>query len=77
MNGRSANWPKNLAYGANALQLGAGRTLAQPLGQSRRRLCQAGHGRRRHNRQPEDDPSKAAALAPIAPACEGYQPLNP
>ena len=54
---------------ANALQLGAERPLTQPLGQSRRRLCEVGHRRRRNNRQPEDDPGNAAALAPLAAAC--------
>ena len=55
---------------ANALQLGAERPLTQPLGQSRRRLCEAGHRRRRNDRQPEDDPGNPAALAALAAACE-------
>ena len=62
---------------ADALQLGAERPLTQPLGQGRRRLCQVGDGRRRHHRQPEDDPSNAAALAPIAAACAAIPTTQP
>ncbi len=54
---------------SHALQRGAERPLAQPLGSGVRRPCQVGGRRCCHDRQAEDDPGHSAALAALAAAC--------